>query len=180
MTSRPHPTTHHGLIAALLIGTALCALAVSPHATTAQQQPGTEGLYIVEIYADYFYNPNYTVGPTDIQSNVVSIPVGATVTWIMKDVQAIGEVNDIVFKDPASVGQIAVNHSVTSDDGTFESGPLPNVKTRDDGTTASADNDPVVYTRTFTAPGTFTYHDRLHPAMVGTVIVTGGDVVVFR
>src|SRR6476619_6754386 len=93
MTSRPHPTTHHGLIAALLIGTALCALVVSPHATIAQQQPGTEGLYIVEIYADNFYNPNVTVAPTDTPANVVTIPVGATVTWIMKDVQEVGELN---------------------------------------------------------------------------------------
>src|SRR4029077_757706 len=49
-----------------------------------------------------------------------------------------------------------MKHTVTADDGSFDSGPL-----------AKGD----AFGNLFDAPGTFTYHDKLDPAMKGAVIV---------
>ena len=78
----------------------------------------------------------------------VTIAVGDTVTWT----------ND----DPFA-------HSVTADDGSFDSSP---------GCPGGACIDPGgTYSHTFTSAGTFTYHCRIHgSAMTGTVVVTGGQV----
>lgn len=67
----------------------------------------------------------------------IEVPVGSTVTW-------------------TNTG--AAPHTVTSDDGAFDSGALQ------PGDTFSA---------TFSAPGTFAYHCDIHPAMTATVVVTG-------
>jgi plastocyanin len=67
----------------------------------------------------------------------IEIPVGTTVTWTNNDATA---------------------HTVTSDDGAFDSGGL------DQGQTFSF---------TFTTPGEFAYHCDFHPGMQATVIVTG-------
>ncbi len=66
-----------------------------------------------------------------------TIPVGTTVNWTNLDLVA---------------------HTVTSDNGVFDSGLLQNR-----GTCAI----------TFTTPGTFAYHCTVHPAMVATIKVTG-------
>jgi plastocyanin len=47
-------------------------------------------------------------------------------------------------------------HTSTSDDGSWSSGNIAPGST---------------YSRTFSAPGTFTYHCAIHPGMVGTVSV---------
>ena len=68
---------------------------------------------------------------------ILRITVGTTVTWT----------NDGV--DP---------HTVTADDGAFDSGRL------DPGTQ---------FSQTFDQPGTFSYHCTIHPQMQASVIVTG-------
>jgi plastocyanin len=66
-----------------------------------------------------------------------SVPVGGELTW--------------TNADPAP-------HTVTADDGSFDSGPM------DPGGTFSA---------TFDQPGSFAYHCEIHPTMKGTVTVEG-------
>ena len=70
---------------------------------------------------------------TPITLTVVS---GTTILWTNKDV---------------------VSHTVTSDAGLFDSGPLKSGDT---------------FSYTFSAAGTFTYHCSIHSTMVGSVIVT--------
>ena len=65
----------------------------------------------------------------------ISVPVGSTVTWMNQDSTA---------------------HTVTADDGSFDSGPLAQAAT---------------FSRTFDAPGTFTYHCAIHSSMTGTIVV---------
>lgn len=62
--------------------------------------------------------------------------VGETVTWTNKDTNA---------------------HTVTSDQGSFESGSLRNGAS---------------FSFTFTSAGTFTYHCAIHPSMTASVIVS--------
>lgn len=66
----------------------------------------------------------------------VTVSVNTSITWINKD---------------------AVNHTVTSDTGLFDSGTLAA-----NGT----------YSYTFTAAGTYSYHCKLHSSMIATIIVT--------
>jgi plastocyanin len=66
----------------------------------------------------------------------IEVPAGSTVTW-------------------TNTG--AVTHTVTADDGAFDSGQLK------PGTS---------FSQTFTTPGTYTYHCEIHPQMTGTVVVT--------
>ncbi len=65
----------------------------------------------------------------------ITVQVGTTVTWSNRD---------------------AVDHTVTSDTGLFDSGLIPK-----DGT----------YTHTFSSAGTFNYHCTIHTYMTGTVVV---------
>ena len=69
------------------------------------------------------------------QPAILTIPVGATVTW-------------------TNTGQRT--HTVSADDGSFDSGRL------DPGET---------FSQTFTEPGTHTYHCGFHPEMQGTITV---------
>jgi plastocyanin len=70
------------------------------------------------------------------EPGTVSVPVGATVTW-------------------TNTG--ARPHTVTADDGTFDSGRL----------------DPgEQFSQTFDQPGTFAYHCGFHPEMQGSIVVT--------
>ena len=68
---------------------------------------------------------------------------------------AVGAGDSIVF---VNEGQDA--HTVTSDDGQFDSGTL---------------NPGESYTVTFEGEGTITYHCSIHPEMVGSVTVGGGS-----
>ncbi|HXE57759.1 MAG TPA: plastocyanin/azurin family copper-binding protein [Gemmatimonadales bacterium] len=67
---------------------------------------------------------------------VVSLASGGTVDWINAD--------DVV-------------HTVSADDGSFESGPMSPAES---------------FSFTFTAPGDYPYHCAIHPNMVGTITVT--------
>ena len=66
----------------------------------------------------------------------VTVSVNTSITWINKD---------------------AVNHTVTSDTGLFDSGTLAT-----NGT----------YSYNFTTAGTYSYHCKVHPSMTATIIVT--------
>jgi len=72
----------------------------------------------------------FAFGPASI-----SIPVGSTVTWTNQDGTA---------------------HTVTADDGSFDSGSLAQGAT---------------FSQTFDTPGTYTYHCAIHSSMTGTVTV---------
>jgi plastocyanin len=66
----------------------------------------------------------------------IEVAVGSTVTW-------------------TNTG--AATHTVTADDGAFDSGRLGSGAT---------------FSQTFATPGTFTYHCEIHPQMTGTIVVT--------
>jgi plastocyanin len=69
--------------------------------------------------------------------SVLNVPVGATVTWTNND---------------------PVAHTVTSDSGLWNSGPISPGGT---------------FSYTFTTPGTYTYHCMIHPYMTGEIVVGG-------
>ncbi|HET8524187.1 MAG TPA: cupredoxin domain-containing protein [Thermomicrobiales bacterium] len=66
----------------------------------------------------------------------ITITAGTTVTWTNND---------------------STTHTVTADDGAFDSGNLPTGQS---------------FSMTFDTPGTFTYHCAIHPNMTATIIVT--------
>ena len=68
----------------------------------------------------------------------ISVAVGSTVTWTNQD---------------------SVSHTVTADDGSFDSGRLAQGAT---------------FSQTFDTPGTYTYHCAIHPSMTGTITVEAG------
>ena len=72
----------------------------------------------------------FAFGPASI-----SVAVGSTVTWTNQDGTA---------------------HTVTADDGSFDSGSLAQGAT---------------FSQTFDTPGTYTYHCAIHSSMTGTVTV---------
>ncbi len=76
---------------------------------------------------------SFTFTPGSI---TVVVGVNNTVTWTNHD---------------------TVDHTVTADDGSFNSTLTPGA----------------TFTHTFTAPGTFTYHCSIHPYMKGSVTVLG-------
>lgn len=67
----------------------------------------------------------------------LTLPKGTTVTW-------------------TNTG--STTHTVTADDGSFDSGNLPAGQT---------------FSRTFSTAGTFAYHCTIHASMKGTITVTG-------
>lgn len=83
------------------------------------------------------------------QPQVLTVPVGTTVTWTNDDFES---------------------HTVTSDaaklpETSYSASPAPNVF-------ASQPVDPGdSYSYTFRAPGTYPYHDEIHGYQTGTVIV---------
>ena len=65
----------------------------------------------------------------------LTVPVGTTVTWKFDD---------------------STDHTVSADDNSFASSPMPNGQT---------------FTHTFSTAGTVAYHCSIHPFMKGTIIV---------
>jgi plastocyanin len=76
-----------------------------------------------------------TIQDFKFSPDAITVPVGATVTWTNAD---------------------STQHTVTADDGSFDSGPL------DSGAT---------FSQTFATAGTFTYHCNIHSNMTATVTV---------
>jgi plastocyanin len=86
-------------------------------------------------------SPAASANAVDIQNfafspDTLSIPAGTTVTWTNLD---------------------SATHTVTADDGAFDSGNLPTSQT---------------YSFTFDTPGTYTYHCSIHTYMTATITVT--------
>jgi plastocyanin len=124
------------LVATLLLGGAVAAQspaapAASPSASMAPMMtsPAPSGAAAVSSTAVTI--ANFAFGPASI-----SVPVGSTVTWTNQD---------------------STNHTVTADDGSFDSGPLAPGAT---------------FSQTFDTAGTFTYHCAIHSSMKGTITVT--------
>lgn len=78
-----------------------------------------------------------TIDNFEFVASELTVGVGTTVTW--RNVQA-------------------ANHTVTGDDGEFDSADLP---------------EGAEFSQIFDTAGTFTYHCEIHPTMTGTVIVEG-------
>jgi plastocyanin len=73
--------------------------------------------------------------------STLSVSAGTIVTWTNND---------------------AINHTVTSDSGLFDSGAIP---------AAALYVSPGTFIYIFSTPGTYSYHCSIHPTMTGTVIV---------
>lgn len=80
--------------------------------------------------ANEVFIQNYAFNPSTI-----TVPVNTTITWTNKD---------------------PVNHTVTSDNGLFDSGAIQSKG---------------IYSRQFTTAGTYPYHCSIHTYMTGNVIV---------
>jgi plastocyanin len=78
----------------------------------------------------------------------ITVPAGTTVTWTDHD---------------------PFGHSVTSDTGAFDSSPSNCSPTQ---STGCLQPNGGTFSFTFSSPGTFTYHCRVHSFMHGTIIVT--------
>lgn len=76
-----------------------------------------------------------TIKDFSFAPGTLSVAVGTTVTWTNQD---------------------STSHTVTADDGSFDSKPIANGAT---------------FTQTFTKAGTFAYHCSIHPSMTATVEV---------
>jgi plastocyanin len=76
-----------------------------------------------------------TIQNLSFQPNALTVPVGTTVTWTNND---------------------STQHTVTADDGSFDSGVLQQGAT---------------FSQTFTTAGTFSYHCNIHSTMRGTITV---------
>jgi len=76
-----------------------------------------------------------TIQNLSFQPNALTVSVGTTVTWTNND---------------------STQHTVTADDGSFDSGVL---------------QEGATFSQTFTAAGTFSYHCNIHSTMTGTITV---------
>lgn len=76
-----------------------------------------------------------TIANFSFQPSSSAVAVGGTVTWTNND---------------------SMPHTVTADDGSFNSGPIS------PGTT---------FSHTFSTPGTVSYHCSFHPSMHGSIVV---------
>jgi len=106
------------------------------------------GEFIFRLQPPFTSPPSYT-------PDVVTMPAGTAATSgnfsPAKIVVIIGQNNTVTFTNDDSAP-----HTVTADDGSFDSGNL---------------NPGASWTYTFTTPGTFTYHCNYHSFMHGTVVV---------
>lgn len=78
----------------------------------------------------------------------LTVPAGTTVTWTNQD---------------------SVGHSVTSDTGAFDSSPSNCSPTQSGGCIQPSGG---TFPFTFSSPGTYAYHCRVHNFMHGTIVVT--------
>ena len=108
--------------------------------------PALFGLMVAAAAVPAHAAPQMYIGISDnsYSNTVVGLPVGTTVTW-------------------TNTGRN--NHTVTADDGSFDSGIIAPNQT---------------YVRTFSASGTFAYHDRFYGAsggigMSATIVVGNGQ-----
>jgi plastocyanin len=126
----------------LLLALSLCAaVAACGGQTVAARQPATSampGMSTMEssapsapVATDNVVISNFAFGP-----QTVTVRIGTTVTWTNKDTD---------------------EHTVTAQDGSFNSAPLATNAT---------------YQHTFTKAGTYGYLCTIHPFMTATVVVT--------
>jgi plastocyanin len=77
-----------------------------------------------------------TISVSAFRPDAITVSAGTTITWTNED---------------------PVAHTVTADDGSWDSGSLARGAT---------------FSHTFEAAGTYAYHCTIHPGMKGTVVVT--------
>jgi plastocyanin len=116
------------LAGALLVVIAACG---GSGTTGETSQPAGESTTVASSGATTGTIDNFAFSPDSL-----SVSVGDTVTWTNK--------------------QAGTPHTVTADDGSFDSGNLATDAT---------------FSQTFDAAGTFAYHCTIHPSMTGTVTV---------
>ena len=115
----------------LVVAVLLCGAAIAPSIALPSQP------FNWQLYAGAYQQPEpVKVRDFAYAPNVILVPVGTTIRW---------------------TNEGAVNHTVTSDTGLFDSGTLaPGAS----------------FEYQFNVPGTYAYHCTLHPSITGKVIVT--------
>ncbi len=113
-----------------LVALSVIALLMFVPAVGAQQD---QGVVAVPVQATW----SVSIGDNFFDPADVAVEPGSTITW---------------------TNEGAVPHTVTADDGSFDSGVL---------------NPGDSYTVTFSGQGTLTYHCAIHPEMTGSVTVGG-------
>jgi plastocyanin len=120
------------LAASLVLAGAVAAQAADPSPTASMapmaMSPAPSAAPVASATAVTI--SGFAFGPVSI-----SVPAGSTVTWTNQDATA---------------------HTVTADDGSFDSGSLAQGAT---------------FSQTFDTPGTYTYHCAIHSSMTGTITV---------
>jgi plastocyanin len=114
-----------------MVALSVIALLMFVPAVGAQQDQGVVAVPVQNAWS-------VSIGDNFFDPADVAVEPGSTITW---------------------TNQGAVPHTVTADDGSFDSGVL---------------NPGDSYTVTFSGQGTLTYHCTLHPEMTGSVTVGGG------
>lgn len=102
--------------------------------------------------------PNAAVNPSDQPAGQAAVASDRSITDVNIKNFAFSP-NNVTIKTGQTVrwtNQDSAPHTVTSDDGKFDSGQLANGKS---------------FTFAFTVPGTYTYHCGNHPNMKGTITV---------
>jgi nitrite reductase (NO-forming) len=132
-TGSPAPTTVP-TVTPVASATPVASVTPAPSGTGYQIEivPGASTFQASDA-ADEFAD---TESPADYSTNVLMVPLGATVTW--------------TNTDPGMI------HTVTADDGSFDSGNLSTGQS---------------FSYTFDQPGTFDYHCTPHPWMRGRIEV---------
>ena len=125
-------TLRRGLLVAAVAATVLTLAACSTTTTPATTVPGTTTTSTVPDA-----NTTVTISGFAFNPGTLTVTVGTTVTWVNSD---------------------GTNHTVTADDGSFDSGQLANGAT---------------FQFTFDQVGDFAYHCSIHSTMHGIISVKG-------
>jgi plastocyanin len=128
---------HHTRLAVLTIAVMLAIAACSSTSTSATSVPASVNPSAVASSeaAPAAIGSAVSIANFSFQPATITVPVGTTVTWTNND---------------------SANHTVTADDGSFQSESLGSGAT---------------FSQTFATAGTFAYHCAIHSSMKGTVVV---------
>jgi len=122
-----------GLAASALLIAACSSSATS--APVASSAPSTPAASVAGVSGGGGSASAATIQNFSFQPASITVAVGSTVTWTNKD---------------------SASHTVTADDGSFDSKPIASGST---------------FSQTFTKAGTYAYHCAIHPSMKATITV---------
>jgi plastocyanin len=142
------------LVLAATVGAVACSDDDDSPDATANPGPDPDEVETSEVeIADVAFSPP-----------AISVTAGNLVQWtnrdFLEDAAPDTSAADTTAADgttPVTGPTPATEHTVTADDGSFDSGPLTGDAT---------------FTFTFETPGTYAYHCSIHSSMTGTVTVT--------